>query len=85
MPWVTFDVDRWFRGGSASQVGVWAENLNTETSVGIISGEIGTRLLIAGEPRWDGDPLEDPIAWSCGFTQPWTAETADEWRAAFSE
>jgi len=85
VPWVTFEVNRWFRGGSASEVGVWVDGLNTETSVGIISAELGTRLLVAGEPRWEGDPLEDPIAWRCGFTQPWSAEVADEWQAAFTK
>lgn len=85
VPWVTFEVNRWFRGGSVSEVGVWIEVLNTETSAGIIRAVPGTRLLVAGEPRWGGDPLEDPVAWPCGFTQPWTAETADEWQAAFSD
>lgn len=83
VPWVTFRVDRWFRGGSASQVGVWIDGLNIETSVGTIEAKHGTRLLVAGEPRWGGDPLDDPIAWACGFTQPWTPEIAAEWKAAF--
>lgn len=83
VPWVTFEVNRWFRGGSASRVGVWVDVLNTETSVGTIEAERGTRLLVAGQPRWGGDALEDPIAWACGFTQPWTAEAAAAWEAAF--
>jgi hypothetical protein len=81
--WVTFAVNRWFRGGSVSQVGVWIDSLNLETSVGTIEAEPGTRLLVAGEPRWGGEPLQDPIAWPCGFTQPWTPGTAADWEAAF--
>lgn len=84
VPWVTFEVNRWFRGGSAPEVGVWVEFLNIETSAGTISAEPGTRLLVAGEPRWDGKPLEDPIAWPCGFSRRWTTEAAAEWEAAFS-
>ena len=84
VPWATFEVNRWFRGGSASEVGVWVEVLNTETSAGTINAEPGTRLLVAGEPRWGGEPLQDPIAWPCGFTRRWTTEAAAEWEAAFS-
>lgn len=83
IPWVTFEVNRWFRAGSARQIGVWIDNLNIETSAGTIEAEPGARLLVAGEPRWGGDPLEDPIAWACGFTQRWTPEAAAEWEAAF--
>jgi hypothetical protein len=83
VPWVAFEVNRWFRGGSARELGVWVEALNVETSAGAIPAEPGTRLLVAGEPRWGGDPLDDPIAWSCGFTQLWTPEAAAEWEAAF--
>ena len=41
--------------------------------------ELGTRLLVSGEPRWGGDALDEPIAWPCGFTRPWTEEEAAEW------
>lgn len=44
--------------------------------------EIGARLLVTGEPRWGGHPLDDPVAWSCGFTQPWTADAAESWANA---
>jgi hypothetical protein len=83
--WVTFAVNRWFRGGSTSQVGVWIDSLNVETSAGVIEAEPGSRMLVAGEPRWGGEPLQDPIAWPCGFTQPWTREAAAEWEAAFRQ
>ncbi|MGH2711210.1 MAG: hypothetical protein ACRDH9_08420 [Actinomycetota bacterium] len=82
VPWVTFDVNRWYIGGSSDEIGVWVEPLNVETSNGTITAEVGTRLLVSGEPRWGGDPLEDPLAWICGFTQPWSEEAAAEWEAA---
>lgn len=81
IPWVTFSVNRWYRGGSGQHVGVWIEHLNVTSSVGTISAERGTRLLVAGEPRWGGRPLDDPIAWACGFTQPYTPETAAQWKS----
>ena len=71
------------QGGWASEVGVWIENLNVNSSVGTVEAEPGTRLLVSGEPRWGGDTLDDAIAWPCGFTQPWTEETASEWQTAF--
>jgi hypothetical protein len=82
IPWVTFSVHRWYRGGSGDEIGVWVEDLNVETSAGTIRAEPGTRLLVAGEPRWGGAPLDDPIAWPCGFTRPYTPEAAAEWEAA---
>ena len=39
------------KGGSASEVGVWIENLNVNTTVGTIEAEPGTWLLVSGEPR----------------------------------
>jgi hypothetical protein len=83
IPWVTFSVHRWYRGGSGDEVGVWIEFLNVETSEGTIRAERGTRLLVAGEPRWGGAPLKDAIAWPCGFTQPYARAAADRWEAAF--
>ena len=66
------------------EVAVWIENLNIESSIGAVEAEPSTRLLVSGEPRWGGDALDDPIAWPCGFTQPWTEEAAAEWETAFS-
>ena len=85
VPWVTFSVNRWYRGGSGGEVGVWLDFLNATTSAGTIEGGPGTRLLVAGEPRWGGQPLDDPIAWACGFTQPYTEEAATEWERALSQ
>lgn len=86
VPWVTFDVNRWYAGGQEAQVGVWIENASlspTVSSVDSIAVEEGARLLVSGEPRWGGRPLDDPIAWSCGFTEPWTEDAAAEWNRAF--
>jgi hypothetical protein len=84
-PWVTFSVHHWYRGGSGDEVGVWIENLNMETSVGTITAEPGTRLLVAGEPRWGGAPFDDAIAWACGFTQPYSPEVAAKWQATLGQ
>jgi hypothetical protein len=81
-PWVTFDVNEWFLGGSGDTVAIWMDQLNVETSVGAVTAEVGTRLLVSGEPRWGGEPLDDPLAWTCGFTQEWTEEAAAEWETA---
>lgn len=51
-------------------------------SAGSMTADVGTRLLVSGEPRWGGEPLEDPLAWTCGFTQPWSEDAAAEWEAA---
>ena len=83
-PWVTFDVNEWFLGGSGNTVGIWMGQLNVETSAGSVSAEVGTRLLVSGEPRWGGEPLEDPLAWTCGFTQEWSEAAAAEWKAAIA-
>lgn len=83
VPGATFAVNHWYRGGSGDQVTVQFE-------VGPISEfvsnvEVGARLLVAGESRWGGEPLDDPVAWGCGFTQPWTADTATSWTSALGE
>jgi hypothetical protein len=86
VPWVTFDVNRWYAGGQEARVGVWIEDSSsspTISSVDSIAVEEGARLLVSGEPRWGGRPLDDPIAWSCGFTEPWTEEAAADWDRAF--
>ena len=82
VPWVWFVVHKWFEGGSGETVGIWMDGVNIETSAGTTSVQEGTRLLVAGEPRWGGDPLDDPLAWTCGFTQPWSEDAAAEWEAA---
>ncbi|HSH77700.1 MAG TPA: hypothetical protein VLA19_04110 [Herpetosiphonaceae bacterium] len=88
MPWATFKVNRWYKGGSGGEAGVWLQGAQTGgadapvTSAGSITAEVGTRLLVAGEPIGVGDAPEQWIAWVCGFTQPYTAEAAAAWEAA---
>jgi hypothetical protein len=78
----TFSVNRWFRGGSGPTVTVDIERPGSgEDPAPAV--EVGTRLLVSGEPRWGGAPLNDAIAWSCGFTRPYDNTTADTWRAVF--
>lgn len=87
---VTFEVNEWFSGGSDATVTVQmlpptTQDLpptNTEDSPPLYG--VGTRLLVSGEPRWGGAPLEDAIAWTCGFTRYYDASTAEQWRASAS-
>ncbi len=77
---VTFEVTEWFRGGSGPTVTVDMGRFG--------AAAVGDRLLVSGEPRWGGAPLEDAIAWGggeCGdFTRDYTESVAAEWRAAAS-
>ena len=75
--WVTFQVHRWFRGGTADEVPIWFDG---RREFGL---DPGVRLLVSGQPRWGGAPLDNPIAWPGGFTRPWDKGTAGEWAAAF--
>ncbi len=43
---------------------------------------VGSRLLVSGEARWGGSPLEDPIGWGYGFSRYYDPETATAWRDA---
>ncbi len=69
---VTFSVNEAFRGVSSDRVTLaGAGVLGGVTSAGAsVPLEPGTRLLVAG----DGG-----FAWSCGFTQPYDAEVAEDW------
>ena len=78
LPWVTFKVNQWFKGGQSAEVAIWVPQ---DASRGAWPLEAGDRLLAAGEYRW-GQPPEDPLAWGCGFTQRYTPEAAAEWTAA---
>jgi hypothetical protein len=81
---VTFRVHTWFRGGTGDTVTVDMDSPGLVSSAGpaVPPYDVGTRLLVSGEPRWGGAPLDDPIAWSCGFTRPYDPRTAAEWAAA---
>lgn len=78
---ITFDVERWFRGGEGGQA-----TLTSSTPAGVTSDaaitsdggaafEPGTRLLVAG----DGG-----FAWGCGFSQPYDDAVAASWADALS-
>jgi hypothetical protein len=86
---VTFVVNEWFEGGSEATVTVdmpapdaGGESSPAETPTNAY--DVGTRLLVSGEPRWGGPPLTDAIAWGCGFTRYHDEDTAGAWRSAFN-
>ena len=91
MSWVTFSVTRWYKGGDAKEVGVWMPMLpdrgtvSSDTSTPSISADVGTRVLVAGEALGVGTAPDQGIAWGCGFTQPYTADVAAQWEAAFAK
>jgi len=68
-----FDVREWFAGGDGGSVVV---KMQRE----VVPGQ---RLLVSGEPLSGDDPLEDPIAWECGFTTEYSDSTAATWEAAW--
>lgn len=75
LPGVTFKVREWFAGGSE-------ESVTVDLQLPPEEFQVGSRLLVSGEARWGGGPLEHPIAWSCGFTFAYDAEAASAWRSA---
>ena len=83
---VTFRVNQWFRGGSGRTVTVDMDPSPTANSStgddSVPAYGVGTRLLVSGAPRWGGAPLDAAIAWGCGFTRSYDAQTAAEWAAA---
>jgi hypothetical protein len=86
---VRFKVNEWFRGGHAPYVTVSGfppstEHTDAEDAPGGANYGVGSRLLVSGEPRWGSKPLNDPMAWACGFTRYFDARTAAAWRHAFS-
>lgn len=85
---VTLPVHEWFRGGDQSSVTVDlvpGPTQGTVTSVEGASFGVGTRLLVTGEPRFGGPPLQAPVAWSCGFTRDYDQPTAAAWRQTLGE
>ena len=85
LPGVTFEVREWFSGGQADTVTVDMQPPATDSAdpsdPGYAYG-VGSRLLVSGEARWGGSPLDDPIAWGCGFSRYYDPETATAWRNA---
>ncbi len=72
---VQFEVHEWFAGGTGEFVTVWMQRPVAQ----------GDRLLVAGEPRWGGAPLEDAIAWECGFTSTYSLARYREWSGVFAD
>lgn len=73
-----FEVHRWYTGGSGARVTVELPDAEQD-----LTFTRGSRYLVAGEPRWGGRALDDPIAWACGFTQPSTSAGRDLWKKTF--
>jgi hypothetical protein len=71
---VTFRVGEWFSGGSGAEAVRRAYGFGAVTSGGGSPHQTGERLLVAGD---------DDFIWECGFTQPYDAEVAADWKAAF--
>jgi hypothetical protein len=69
---VTFDVHRWFEGGTGTSASRKAIGFGAVTSAGGQPHGVGDRHLVAGE--------EDYL-WQCGFTQPYGAKVAADWPA----
>ncbi len=87
LPGVTFEVREWFSGGRADTVTVDMQPPRTGSAdpsdPGYAYG-VDSRLLVSGEARWGGSPLEHPIAWGCGFSRYYDPETATAWRDALA-
>ena len=80
---VTLRVGEWFAGGAGPEAKVDMDPPMAPQggrSGGDLSYAVGSRLLVSGRPRWGGAPLEQPIAWGCGFTRYYDRETAVSWR-----
>lgn len=81
---VTFEVHEWFRPDGPNQVSVEMNPPGIDSSLPSADYALGSRLLISGEPRWGGEPLDDPIVWSCGFSRTHSMEAAEGWRETLS-
>jgi hypothetical protein len=79
---VTFSVNEWFDGGSGptATVDMAPPTAFAHSEAQRWSYEVGTRLLVSGEPRWGGAPLDDAIGWGCGFTRYYDPTPAASWR-----
>ena len=85
LPGVTFEVREWFSGGRSERVTVDMQSPQIDAAASSEAGDaygIGSRLLVSGEARWGGAPLDAPIGWSCGFSRYYDQPTADAWRNA---
>ena len=85
---VTFTVNAWFRGSDQGIVTldmIGPMNGSSVVEDQEISYGVGTRLLVSGEPRFGGRPLQAAIAWPCGFTRYYDRVTAASWHQVFSQ
>jgi hypothetical protein len=80
---VVFNVNHWYRGGDGGSVTVAMFPPGAHTGVNNATYDVGSRLLVSGEPRFGGAPLNDPISWSCGFTRWYNEADAQIWDLAF--
>ena len=78
---VTFHVNEWFRGGAQGTVTVDMIGPSMSPDQELSYG-VGSRLLVTGEPRFGGSPLNAAVAWGCGFTRYYDQATAASWRQA---
>lgn len=87
LPGVTFKVRKWFSGGRTDTVTVDMQLPTAGSDSDSSPGDaynIGSRLLVSGEARWGGAPLDAPIAWGCGFSRYYDPQTATAWRDALA-
>ena len=84
LPGVTFEVLESFSGsqGDTVTVDLQPPTWPADPSDPLYAYGVGSRLLVSGEARWGGSPLQRPIAWGCGFTRYFDRDTADRWRNA---
>lgn len=90
LPGVTFKVREWFSGGRFDAVTVDMQSVSagsadhSDPEYARYAYGIGSRLLVSGEARWAGLPLQAPIAWGCGFSRYYDPETALAWHDALA-
>jgi hypothetical protein len=70
-------------GRCGRSVTVKLPNPEGGVSLDVAPYRIGSRLLVSGEPRFGGAPLNDPVAWACGFTPWYDAVDAEMWQQNF--
>ncbi|HEX6579589.1 MAG TPA: hypothetical protein VF195_01780 [Actinomycetota bacterium] len=71
---VTFEVERWFWGGSDAEIAL--QTYAATSSVGELEDSVGARLLVSGD---------DIYIWACGFTQPASEQARSDYGAAAAE
>jgi hypothetical protein len=80
---VVLHVNHWYRGGTGDRVTVAMFPPGASTSVDNAPYDIGSRLLVSGEPRFGGAPLNSPVSWACGFTRWYDESEARTWEQVF--